>query len=210
MQLMDFQKGEIVALRDSMSHREIGHQLDIPHHTVSSFLERYDQRKSAANLAHPGAPRKLSESDIRYLVHIVESDTRLPLAEIPINTTFSNVSIRTIRRRLKEEGIRKWKAVGRSLLTQKDAKARYKWACAHRHWTKEDWAKIVWSDECLHKQDSDPRQLWVFQRQNKCEKYDPKNICTKLKYSDVKQMVWACFCNNKLGPIAFINGSVRC
>jgi transposase len=209
MQLTDFQKGEIVALRDSMSHREIGRQLDIPHRTVSSFLERYDQRKSADNLPHPGAPRKLSTADIRYLVRTVESETRVPLAEIPVNTTFSNVSVRTIRRRLREEGIRKWKAVGRTLLTPKDAKLRYKWAKAHRHWTREDWEKIVWSDESLIKQDSDPRQMWVFRHQNKREKYEPKNIRTKLKYGGVKQMVWACFCNNKLGPIAFINGSIN-
>jgi len=47
----------------------------------------------------------------------------MPLAEIPINTMFANVSICTIRRQLREEGIWKWKAVGRTLLTQKDAKA---------------------------------------------------------------------------------------
>ena len=112
MELIDFQKGEIVALRDSMSHREIGHQLGIPHHTVSSFLEHYDQRKSANNLPHPGVPRKLSTTDIRYLVHTAESETRVALAEIPVNTIFSNVSTRTIRQQLCEKGIQKWKAVG--------------------------------------------------------------------------------------------------
>ena len=91
----------------------------------------------------------------------------MPFIELSINTTFGNVSIRTLRRRLKEEGIWKWRAVGYCLLTQKDTKACYKWARAHRHWIKEDWAKIIWSDECIIKQDSDPRQLWVFRRQNK-------------------------------------------
>ena len=80
MELTDFQKGEIVALRDSMSHREIGCQLGIPHHTVSNFLEHYDQRESADNLPHPGAPRKLSTADIRYLVRTAESETRVLLA----------------------------------------------------------------------------------------------------------------------------------
>jgi hypothetical protein len=209
MQLTDFQKGEIVALRDSMSHREIGRELDIPHRTVSSFLERYDQRKSADNLPHPGAPRKLSTADIRYLVRTVESETRVPLAEIPVNTTFSNVSIRTIRRRLREEGIRKWKAVGRALLTKKHAAQRLKWALEHRNWTREDWKKIIWSDECLVRLDSDPRQVWVFLRQNKHEKYAPKNIRGKVKYGGVSQMIWGCFMGDKLGPVVFINGMVN-
>ena len=110
---------------------------------------------------------------------------------------------------MKEEGIRKWRAVGRNLLTQKDVDGRYKWAKVHQHWTKEDWGKIAWSDECYVTQDSDPWQLWVFRCQNKCEKYDPKNIHAKLKYGRVKQMVWACFCGNKLGPIAFADGTIN-
>ena len=75
--------------------------------------------------------------------------------------------------------------------------------------TKEDWAKFAWSDESLIRQDSNPCQLWVFQHQTKLEKYDMKNIHTKLKYGDVKQMVWGCFYGNKLGPIAFIDGSIN-
>ena len=108
----------------------------------------------------------------------------MPLAEIPINTTFSNVSTRTIRRRLKEKGIQKWRAVGCTLLTDGDAEVRYKWARAHEHWTKADWQRIVWSDECLIKQDSNPRQKWVFRRQTKLEKYAAKNICTKRKQAE--------------------------
>jgi hypothetical protein len=58
-------------------------------------------------------------------------------------------------------------------------------------------------------QDSDAHQSWVFQRQTKHEKYDPKNIHSKLKYGGAKQMIWACFYNNKLGPITFIDGSIN-
>lgn len=208
-ELTDFQKGEIIEGAKFSSHAEIARDLQIPRRTVSSFLSRSVQRKSINNLPRVGAPRKLSHSGIRYLIRTAESETRVPLAELSLNNTFGNVCTQTLRRRLKEAGIRKWRAVGRCLLRQKDAKARYKWARAHRHWSKEDWAKIVWSDECLIKQDSDPRQLWVFRRQNKREKYDPKNIRAKLKYGGAKQMVWACFCGNKLGPIVFTEGTIN-
>ena len=93
---------------------------------MSGFLSRYDQRKSADNLPRLDCPRKLTNSDIRYLICTIESETHAPLAEIAINTTFFNVSTQTLRRRLREEGIRKWKAIERCLLTTKDAKARYK------------------------------------------------------------------------------------
>ena len=161
-ELTDFQNGAIVEGCKFSTQAKVAHDLNLAPQTVSSFLSRYDQRKSADNLPRPGSPRKLTESDIRYLVRTAESETHVPLAEIAINTTFSNVSTQTLRRRLREVGIRKWKAVGRCLLTTKDAKARYKWAKAHEHLTKEDWAKFAWSDESLIRQDSDPCQLWVF------------------------------------------------
>ena len=83
------------------------------------------------------------------------------------------------------------------------------WAKAHRHWTVEDWRKVLWSDECAVKKDSDPRKIRVFRRQNKQEKYASKNIRGKSRDGDVSQMMWGCFLSNKLGPIAFIDGTVN-
>jgi len=57
--------------------------------------------------------------------------------------------------------------------------------------------------------DSDPRQVWVFWRQNDREKYAPKNIQGKSKGGNVSQMIWGCFVSDKLGPIAFIDGTIN-
>ena len=135
-ELSDFQKGEIVALRHLYSHREIGHQLGIPNSTVSAFLNRFDERENYQNKERPGRPRKTSISGNRYLARSAESDTRQPLAQLRVDTNI-NVSNQTIRRRLREAGIRKWKAVKRPLLTVKHAKQRLNWAREHRHWSVE-------------------------------------------------------------------------
>jgi len=208
-ELTDFQKVEIVEGCKLAKQVEVARDLKISCQTVSSFLSQYDQPQSSDNLPHDGTPHKLTASDVRYLVHTAESETHVPLAEIVVNTMFSTVSTQTLHRRLREEGIRKWKAVGRCLLMMKDAKTCYKWANEHQHLTKEDWAQFAWSDESLIKQDNNPHQSWVFQCQTKREKYDPKNIHMKLKYGGVKQMVWGCFYGNRLSPIAFIDGTVN-
>jgi transposase len=119
-ELTDFQKGEIEALRPYFSHGEISKQLNIPRRTVSSFIQRTQQRQSIENLPHPGRPRKISNTDIRYLVHVAESEIRIPFKELPRETNI-DISIRTIHRRLREEGICKWRAVNRALLTEKHA-----------------------------------------------------------------------------------------
>ena len=141
-ELTDFQKGEIVALIDLMSHRDIGIRLNIPHQTVTSFLKRLATRGSVENIHRPGAPRKTSNSDDRYIVRTAERNTRIPLTELRAET-ISNISEQTLRRRLREAGIRKWRAVDRPLINKKQARQRLAWAKAHRHWTVEDWRKVL-------------------------------------------------------------------
>jgi len=103
--LTEFQKGEIVEGCKLATQAEVARDLQIPRQTVSSFLSRYDQRQLPDNLPHHGAPRKLTASDVQYLVRTAESETHAPLTEIAVNTTFSNVSTQTLRQRLREEGI---------------------------------------------------------------------------------------------------------
>jgi len=130
MELSEFQKREIVALSDVFSHREIGRQLDIPHSTVSAFLNRFADRENYDNLHHTGKSRKMTSSDDHYLVHSTEFNISQPLAQLRLNTNL-NISEQTNRRRLREVRIAKHKAVNRSLLTPKHIAARLKWAREH-------------------------------------------------------------------------------
>ena len=57
--------------------------------------------------------------------------------------------------------------------------------------------------------DSDPSVAWVFRCQTKIEKYAPKNIRPKRRQDGISVMIWGCFIGNKLGPIAFIDGTVK-
>jgi transposase len=207
-ELTDAQKGAILALESLYSHAKIGAKLNIPRTTITSFLSRTRERGSIENLSRPGRPRRLSDTDVRYLVRNAESETRVPFKELK-NLTNMEVSEQTMSRRLRDEGIHKWRAAKRPLLTQKHAKERLVWAKAHRHWTVDDWKRIIWSDESAIQKDSNATGVWVFRRKNKREKYAPGNVRTKTKYGNLVQMIWACFVGNKLGPIVFISGSVN-
>src|SRR5579859_4762101 len=114
-----------------------------------------------------------------------------------------------MRRRLREEGIRKWRAIKRPLLTQKHTKERLVWAKAHRHWTVDDWKRVIWSDESAIQKDSIATGVWGFRRQNKKEKYAAWNVRMKARAGNLSQMIWGCFVADKLGPIVFISESVN-
>ena len=95
-ELTDFQKGEIVALSDDYSHHQIGIRLGIPHEMVSTFLQRFCERGSIENLPRPGAPRKTSKANDRYIICVAESTARIPLSQLRVDTN-SNISEQTLR-----------------------------------------------------------------------------------------------------------------
>jgi len=53
------------------------------------------------------------------------------------------------------------KSSKRALLTEEHVKNRLIWARKHQHWTLQDWAKVIWSDESAVKKGSDTRTVWV-------------------------------------------------
>lgn len=207
-ELSEFDKGRIEGRIGSMSHKEISQELAIPRTTISSFISRLKTRGNAKNLFRPGRPRKTTSAQDKRIVAAAEAHSRVPLKELS-NIINIDLSTRTLQRRLQENGIRKWRAVQRALLTEKHAAERLKWAIEHRHMTREDWARFAWSDETAIQKDSCRRQVWIYRHENKQEKYAPQNIQGKTRDGQLSQMIWGCFVGNKLGPIVFINGIVN-
>jgi len=100
--------------------------------------------------------------------------------------------------------------VKRALVSEKHAAAWLAWAKEHKDWTAEQWAKVIWSDESAIKKDSDARTVWIWRHKgNLKEKYLPKNVVGKQRDGDLSQMVWGCFMGNKIGPIVFVDESIK-
>ena len=115
----------------------------------------------------------------------------MPLAELQANFQ-PHLSRSTIQRRLKESHISKWLAKGRPRLGEEHKRARYKWACEHHHWLKEDWQKVLWSDECLVERQAGKGQVWVFRTPQEKWNQDCLEPHGDIK-KDIKVMFWGCF-----------------
>jgi hypothetical protein len=59
----------------------------------------------------------------------------------------SNISTRTVRQELHEMGFHSRAAAHKSKITMCNAKRRLEWRKARRHYTLEQWKRILWSDE---------------------------------------------------------------
>ena len=66
--------------------------------------------------------------------------------EIPSNNV--NISIRTIRNRLKSFDLESYKPARKPRLTPVMRRRRVEFARNHLNWTEADWAQVMWSDEC--------------------------------------------------------------
>ena len=97
--MVDFEKGEIIALNQADSQQKIAQDLAISQTTIESFLHRSQSRKSINNLPSSGRPQKKSSLTIHYLIQSAEAETKVPLAELQ-NATNIKVSERAIHRRL--------------------------------------------------------------------------------------------------------------
>lgn len=151
-------------------------------------MERGDNK----NRLHLGGPRKSTAEENQLLLDITRTDTRLSHAQVREQAN-SILSLRTIRRRLREEVIRKWRTANCAQLNDRLATAGLEWAVEHANWTVEDWSKICWSVECSVKKGMNPNAVWVFSRRGEKERFLSGNVRGHLPGGGASLMIWGWF-----------------
>jgi hypothetical protein len=73
-------------------------------------------------------------------------------------------------------------------LTLAAVKARYRWVLFRKDWSFEEWATIIWSDECSVERGAGARRTWSFRTPG--QKWDKERIDTYTKGKDISVMVW--------------------
>jgi hypothetical protein len=93
----------------------------------------------------------------------------------------------TLRRILQEHGLFSWLAKKRPYLTEAAVKKRIKWCLEHADWTFEEWATIIWSDECSVERGAGARRNWVWRTPG--QKWDKEMVDTYKKGNDISVIV---------------------
>jgi hypothetical protein len=143
------------------------------------------------DLTRSGRPRVTSDRDDRALQRLFR---RMPFATSPAlkQNWLSNrrLSTRTVRNRLKSEGLKSRRVIKRPLLADRHRRTRLAWCLAQRGWNLKTWRKIHWSDESrflLHATDGGMR---VWRHKNTAN--TPRNIQPTVPYGGGSVMVWGC------------------
>lgn len=192
MPLTAEQVAQAVALIDQgLTQREVAMVLNVPRSSMQYALKRYQETGRYTRRPGSGGVRCTSARDDRFIVMEILRNRFLTAVEIRQrlqNVRGINVSERTIRRRMEEMNLRSRRpARGPELLRQHRA-ARLRFAREHVNWTHEQWAKVLFTDECRIALRAPDGRERVWRRRG--ERYLPITTTQTVSFHGGSIMVW--------------------
>ena len=186
-----YQRGMLAAAKAMGSKTAtISRLFSTPESSIRNTLARAQLYNDGRSQLRTGRPKCLSDIDKRHILRVVRANPKCTYKDV-IEATGVTCHARTLSRLLDVYNIKKWRAAGRPELSAQHAAIRLAWALEHVNWTGQQWAKVVWSDECSAERGKGELREWVFR--TPCQKWDPDMVQPYKKGRDISVMVWAGF-----------------
>jgi len=194
-------ENSIISLTESgCSTRNIANQLNISHSAVSKVQKR---RNVPSKNTIKGRKRLLKDSDARLMMSKMRTDKFLTPKKASMDIG-KDVSRWTARRALAKVGYVASVKKNKPALSEKNVKARLKFAREHKNWTVDDWKRVIWSDESkFNRFQSDGKQYYWHRPGDKLQKHHVKQT---VKHGGGNVKVWGCFTWWHVGPLHKIDG----
>ena len=201
----------ILTLRENTkkTYREISKIVGFSISTISRIMKMKKETGSITSKRNGncGRKRKTTPRDDAYLIWESVKDSRK--ISDAIKTTLGEkgieISSSTVRRRLLEIGRKAYRPVKKQLLTKTMKTKRYKLGLKYKNWTKEDWRRVIFSDETyMFVQSQRSQQV----RRSQNEKIRNAHIDQHVKHPQ-KKMFWGCFSFYGIGSLHPVEGMMR-
>lgn len=201
------QRREICRLREQdMTLSAISKRLNISINACHRALEHVKRYGDTSNKSRVPRCRKTTDGMIHRLSEKDRFRTAVDIhAEISTQENL-NISVHTIRRRLTEFGLRGRIARKKPLISKKNRNARLSFAKEHINWTREQWAKVIFTDESKFNRFGSDGTTYVRRRVG--EEFKEKCLKPTVKGGGGSVMVWAGISLIGHGPICRINGII--
>lgn len=195
-----------LARNTSKSMREIAADLGIHHTTVSRTIARYNEEGDfKTQYENCGRKSIFDERDKRHIRALSVKSPRASAAEIQRQVgAFGDCSLRTFQRVMLQSGIKVAKPSRRPYITDTQKARRLEWAHEHRHWTAEDWSRVIWSDETMVAIQDNCRYVRIVDGQP----LTPDHHVTTYKHP-LTVMIWACFAARGTGRCCLVEGRLN-
>jgi transposase len=198
----DTRQSIISLLDDGLTSRQIAKNLGIGYSTINRV--RLKARPDAPK-HQGGRPAKLTATDKRKLVRLATSgkaDTAPQLMQELKDQV--NVSANTVRRALKESGLKAVTKKKKPFLKSNHVFQRYQFALKYKDYMADDWEQFVFPDETkVNRVGSDGRK-WVWKRPK--GQMTSQHVQGTMKFGGGSVMMWACMTARGVGCVHRIEG----
>lgn len=181
----------ILALLDSEhTHAQIMSRLGVSSGVISKICAKHRPHLPRST---GGRPRKLNPTAARYAVRLVTNQSTITTRQA--TKTLSeligeSVHPKTVRRVLKDGGLKSAKLIPKPKLTKHHINERLAFARAHRYWTVEDWKGVMWSDEVKINRLGSDGIHWVWIRPG--EELSDRQVAPTANFGGGSLMFWGC------------------
>ena len=189
--LSDAKRNNVITLLTSgSSYQQITLATGVSQGAISQIRSQY-----CPNLPKPsgGCPSKLNSTNTRHALHLITSQKAENAVEVTRTLkTITNqpLSTQTVRQHLRVAGMKAVVKKKRPLLKKRHKLDRFAFAVKHKHWTIEDWKRVVWSDETkINRLGSDGRK-WVWKKPG--ESLSDRLVEGTVKFGGGNLMMWGC------------------
>jgi transposase len=173
--------------------------LNISQSCVQRSLKRIAELGSYSSRRRSGRPRITTAHGDRIIrrmsvAHPMASSSWIQ-AHLPESVSASRT---TIKRRLHDElGLKAYRPAKKPSLSPKNVRDRLEFCRRHRHWTTDEWSKVLFSDETCVRQFSNYVPLV---RRPPGQRYNRRYIVPVVKHSP-SVMLWSCISAHGTGPL---------
>ncbi len=172
-------------------------------------MKRFKETKSFENRRGRGRKPILTKKDVEYVKINSLRDRRKTLnlltAEFNLTKPFK-VSISTIRRSLKSQGLIGRVAAAKPLLRKANIKKRLVWARQHKDWSLNDWYQVLFTDETKSECFGNNRRLYVRRRSG--ERFLKECLKPTIKHGGGSVLAWGAISANGVWPLKRIEGKM--
>lgn len=189
VQLID--RHAIITLhRINWSNSAIAKHLSIKRDTVAHWISVYKATGECKSGKRSGRPRctdEATDEDILITARVVKFTSPKK-----INTELGlGVSSKTVARRLNEGGLFGRVAVHKRIFTDEERTKRLAFANGYKHWTYDDWSKVLFSDESTIYGAGFCGRVWVMREIG--ERFNHEYVVDQ-KSHPIKVNLWGSFC----------------
>jgi transposase len=188
MSLSNEQKAQAVAFQTAgWKSGKIAKELGVHRTTIARLLTKFNKTGSYERKRGSGRPKKLSKRNIRYLKKLVYEDRRGNLSDFMKGMAIK-VHVNTLRTYLHSVGLHCRVARKKPFLTPRHIAKRLEFAKKHVGWTKEQWRKVLWTDEASFERGKAARSHHAWR--TVAEKHSLACLVPTFRSNRISVMIW--------------------